>query len=262
MTDCQADRPNPNRLNGSRQTFAIRAYLGGSFDPVHRGHIQMALAVYNRLKSIIDSHQHTLQVSVLPTARSPFKDRSSDPSHRLAMLKLATANTPIDICTLELWQAPPVYSIDTVRALRQLYPNDRLIFIMGADSAASLDKWKQGLELTGYVHLWVFNRHDEGGNTDISNQQSADLSNLLPTPLKARITDDPNDLLSAIGASPTSDLKDNGNGRIYSDNTDIVAVSSSQVRDALAAINRDTLNTALDPAVYKYILEQRLYCYQ
>ncbi|WP_407074208.1 nicotinate-nicotinamide nucleotide adenylyltransferase, partial [Psychrobacter sp. GW64-MNA-CIBAN-0177] len=90
--------------------------------------------------------QRALHVSLLPNARSPFKNESTNPKHRLAMLKLATLNTPLQIDELELWQAPPVYTIDSVRTLRQRYPHDSLIFIMGMDSARSLDKWKDGLK--------------------------------------------------------------------------------------------------------------------
>ncbi|MGO3000809.1 MAG: nicotinate-nicotinamide nucleotide adenylyltransferase, partial [Moraxellaceae bacterium] len=139
---------------------AIRAYLGGSFDPVHDGHLQMAMTVYQRLLPIAKQQQRTLHVSLLPNARSPFKEKSTDPKHRLAMLKLATLNTPLQINELELWQTPPVYTIDSVRTLRQRYPYDSLIFIIGMDSALSLSKWKNGLELTDYVNLWVFNRDD------------------------------------------------------------------------------------------------------
>ena len=114
---------------------AIRAYLGGSFDPVHNGHLQMALYVYQSLLPIAEQQQHELQVSLLPNARSPFKADSTDPKHRLAMLKLAIKNTPLQINELELWQTPPVYTIDSVKTLRARYPHDDLIFIMGMDSA-------------------------------------------------------------------------------------------------------------------------------
>ncbi|WP_261869257.1 nicotinate-nicotinamide nucleotide adenylyltransferase [Psychrobacter sp. JCM 18901] len=135
----------PNTSNSPQEkthTPAIRAYLGGSFDPVHNGHLEVAMSVYQHLLPIATRLQRALHVSLLPNARSPFKTQSTDPNHRLAMLKLATENTPIQINELELWQAPPVYTIDSVRTLRQQYPNDSLIFIMGMDSAHSLDKWK------------------------------------------------------------------------------------------------------------------------
>ena len=137
---------------------AIRAYLGGSFNPVHNAHIEMAMQVYDSLAPIAAEQRCELQVSLLPNARSPFKLKSTAPKHRLAMLELAIQNTPLQIDELELWQQPPVYTIDSVYTLRQRYPQDILIFIMGIDSARSLEQWKQGLDLTDYVNLWIFDR--------------------------------------------------------------------------------------------------------
>ena len=73
---------------------AIRAYLGGSFDPVHNGHLQLAMYVYEHLSPLAKLQQRELQVSLLPNARSPFKEDSTNPEQRLAMLKLAIQDTP------------------------------------------------------------------------------------------------------------------------------------------------------------------------
>ena len=255
---------------------AIRAYLGGSFDPVHNGHLEVARSVYQHLLPIATQLQYTLQVSLLPNARSPFKTQSTDPNHRLNMLKLATENTPIQISELELWQGPPVYTIDSVRTLRQQYPNDSLIFIMGMDSAHSLDKWKDGLRLTDHVNLWVFNRQS---STDVSDgisekftdrtissknntattEDIATLQSQLPLSLQPHITDSPNELLTPTiqrssdslnsnntnpnNTDPTStdlnssDLKNANQGRIYIDARPITAVSSTQIREQLQKLD-------------------------
>lgn len=272
----------PNLLS---QPPAVRAYLGGSFDPVHRGHLQMAMAVYNHLIAIAD--QRAVHVALLPNARSPFKDKSSAAKQRLTMLELAVADSPLEICTHELWQAPPVYTIDTVKALREQYPNDTLIFIMGADSVVSLPRWKQGLELTDYVHLWVFDRYslpaqasdltllgetptktkDETPNaipvatsprenTLVPTElQEAKLIADLPDILQARSTADPKELL----IPPIDNLKIPLNGRIYRDKTAIAAISSTQVRQAIVAGASDTLTALLPPTVAAYIEQHQLY---
>ena len=246
------------------KTPAIRAYLGGSFDPVHNGHLEVALSVYQHLLPIAKQQQRTLHVSLLPNARSPFKTQSTDPSHRLAMLKLATQETPIQINELELWQAPPVYTINSVRTLRQQYPNDSLIFIMGMDSAHSLDKWKDGLRLTDYVNLWVFNR-DSRTDADIGDDDGDEMSNStvpfeaniapaqdvaflksqLPLSLQPYITASPLELLtsSTQRSADSQDLhtldlnrmalKTPSHGRIYIDPRPITAVSSTQIRQQL-----------------------------
>ena len=244
---------------------AIRAYLGGSFDPVHNGHLEVAMSVYQHLLPIAKQQQRSLHVSLLPNARSPFKIQSTDPSHRLAMLKLATQETPIQINELELWQAPPVYTIDSVRTLRRQYPHDSLIFIMGMDSAHSLDRWKEGLRLTDHVNLWVFNRESstdtdgEISNSTISSENNiataqdvAFLKSQLPLSLQPQITDSPIELLTpTIQRSSDSsnsnstdlnsiDLKNTDQGRIYIDPRPITAVSSTQIREQLQRIDNQT----------------------
>jgi len=257
----------PNTSNSPQEKApapAIRAYLGGSFDPVHNGHLEVAMSVYQHLLPIATRLQRTLHVSLLPNARSPFKTQSTDPSHRLNMLKLATENTPIQINELELWQAPPVYTIDSVRTLRKQYPNDSLLFIMGMDSAHSLDKWKDGLHLTDHVNLWVFNRQSSNDVSDgvsekfsdsiissenhtTSLQDIAFLKTQLPLSLQPHITDSPIELLTpTIQRSSDSlnsnntDLKNANQGRIYIDSRPITAVSSTQIREQLQKLDDQT----------------------
>ena len=229
---------------------AIRAYLGGSFDPVHDGHLQMAMTVYQRLLPIAKQQQRALHVSLLPNARSPFKEKSTDPKHRLAMLKLATLNTPLQINELELWQTPPVYTIDSVRTLRQRYPHDSLIFIC-MDSALSLSKWKNGLELTDYVNLWVFNRDDlsdinnknnrllatttHSANKTLIAQDTMNLHAQLPAQLQSLRIDAPIDLLQPTSQASTDSrlLKNTHQGHIYIDSRPIATISSTQIRQQL-----------------------------
>lgn len=274
---------------------AIRAYLGGSFDPVHNGHLQMALYVYQSLLPLAKQQQRELQLSLLPNARSPFKADSTDPKHRLTMLKLAIKDTPLQINELELWQTPPVYTIDSVKTLRARYPHDSLIFIMGMDSAQSLDKWKNGLALTDHVNLWVFNRLSIGENTPINNDTNAEtdkklvntdliasnpsaLQSQLPVSLQHFITDSATDLVAPALRSLTasSNLKNAVQGRIYIDPRPVAAISSTQVRQQLrkqgsqnatlqpinAIINPTVPNSFakwLNPAVYQYIIDHQLY---
>ena len=231
---------------------AIRAYLGGSFDPVHNGHLQMALYVYEYLLPIAEQQQRELHVSLLPNARSPFKENSTNPEHRLAMLKLATQDTALQINELELWQTPPVYTIDSVKTLRARYPHDSLIFIMGMDSARSLEQWKNGLRLTDYVNLWVFDRSSVSGSTNTFSDSNEALNNKniiapdmavlhahlqsqLPTPLQNLTVRLATELLTPISQnSVESDLLKNINqGYLYIDPRPVAAVSSTQIRQQL-----------------------------
>ena len=290
----------PNTINNNynihantqekKPTPAIRAYLGGSFDPVHNGHLQMALYVYQSLLPLAKQQQCELQVSLLPNARSPFKTDSTAPEHRLAMLKLAIKDTPLKISELELWQTPPVYTIDSVKTLRACYPHDSLIFIMGMDSARSLDKWKDGLALTDYVNLWVFNRLELTEHvTEIS---PTTLSSQLPSSLQKLTVNFANELLTPVsqGIKASSILKTPYRGHIYIDSRAVMAISSTQVRQQLQQSLRQTphlLNVKhaaetqiaslqpindiigdtapnsfakwLNPAVYQYIIVHQLY---
>ena len=277
---------------------AIRAYLGGSFDPVHNGHLQLAMTVHQSLLPIAKQQQRELYVSLLPNARSPFKEDSTDPEQRLAMLKLAIQDTPLQINELELWQAPPVYTIDSVQTLRDRYPNDSLIFIMGMDSARSLDKWKDGLRLTDYVNLWVFNREETSEfneNLPVTNSPTQ-LKSQLPAPLQSLITGSATELIIAPSEHLTDSpiLKNLNQSRIYIDPRPVAAISSTQIRQqlqrqlyqqrpqatqslnikhtaetqiaSLQPINDIIGDTApnsfakwLNPAVYQYIIAHQLY---
>lgn len=279
-------------------TSAIRAYLGGSFNPVHSGHIEMAMQVYNTLAPLAAEQHCELQVSLLPNARSPFKSKSTAPKHRLAMLKLAIQGKPLRIDELELWQTPPVYTIDSVRELRQRYPYDRLIFIMGMDSARSLEQWKQGLQLTDYTHLWIFQRSD---GTEItaetvetakaqSNAQthnaptivnSAQLIAELPKSLQQQVTFSLDSLLAipkpSLSAQDSSQppLKTAVQGHIYIDTRTVTMISSTEIRkqllkpiiqtksettsDFILAVKHNPLLKHLNPAVYHYIIDHQLY---
>ncbi len=272
---------------------AIRAYLGGSFDPVHLGHMQMAMAVYNTLAPMAAQQNRELQVSLLPNARSPFKTKSTDPNDRLAMLNLAVQGTPVNINELEIWQTPPVYTIDSVRALRNRHPYDTLIFIMGMDSARSLAQWKDGLQLTDYVDLWIFNRNDHLIQQSPNN---AVLAHELPVKLQAQVIKSYFELLSLpvlsdhkllahsiskdspLQDSPLKDspLKDTNQGRIYIDTQAVMSVSSTEIRQQLyeqnhtknkvlllpvqcATIRANPLPQLLDSKVYHYIITHQLY---
>ena len=257
---------------------AIRAYLGGSFDPVHQGHLQMAMLVYKHLAPLADKLNRQLQVSLLPNARSPFKARSTDPADRLAMLNLAVSGTPVNINELEIWQTPPVYTIDSVRALRNQYPHDTLLFIMGMDSARSLAQWKDGLQLTDYVDLWIFNRNDHLRRYSPDN---AVLAHELPVELQAQVTESYPELLSLpitqdYNSLADKPLKAKHQGRIYLDTRAVMNVSSTEIRKQIAehhykqdchlspsagqAITMpNKLSKWLNLKVYDYIIAHQLY---
>lgn len=208
----------------------IRAYLGGSFDPVHLGHLAMAQQVFKQLSTHFVGHD--VFSFLLPTAGNPFKGKPTPVHHRLAMLNLATQGTPIKIDEHEIYQTPPIYTIDTVRYLKNTYPNDVLIFVMGKDSLLALPTWKEHQELLKYTNFWVFDR-------------DTDSKLALDNYLYPYFTDDLNQLICQTGM-------------IYQDNTPIINISSSQLR-AWLTCNNPQATIFLPNSVANYINEHALY---
>lgn len=116
--------------------------LGGTFDPIHKGHI--ALAEY-ALASCGMS-----RIIFLPANVSPFKlgRKMAEESHRVNMIKLVTdANPCFDVDTMEVDSNNVSYTYNTLIAMKAKYPEDRLYFILGTDSFLALEKWYNGIPL-------------------------------------------------------------------------------------------------------------------
>lgn len=123
--------------------------LGGTFDPIHLGHLRMAEAVYERMS--------LEQIIFIPAFVPPHKlGMDFAPAvDRFAMTELAVADKPyFSVSDMELRRSGISYTIDTVRQLRAVYKNEELYFIIGADSVAQLHTWhyiKDMLELVVFV---------------------------------------------------------------------------------------------------------------
>jgi len=132
-----------------------RAVLGGSFDPVHRGHVEMARAVLNA--DLADL------VHIIPAWRSPFKNTSSASGEdRLAMVRLAFSKfTSIQIDPMEIQKETISYTLDSLRKLSDLYPNDSLSLIIGADNISGLPQWHQVSQVAELADLIVLGRNRE-----------------------------------------------------------------------------------------------------
>lgn len=128
----------------SKQVRPLRiAIMGGTFDPVHYGHLVTAEAV--RGEFAID---HVLFV---PSGVPPHKDpgQVSDAEHRYLMTVFATLTNPyFEVSRVDIDREGQTYTIDTLRALRRLYGDEtELFFITGADAIAEIMSWKDAEEL-------------------------------------------------------------------------------------------------------------------
>lgn len=125
------------------------AFFGGTFDPVHLGHLSIA----KTLVDLFDLHSFHF----LPAFHAPHKPDSKPTSgyHRFAMLTLATDDElKISVSTLELDHARSRYSFDTLTELMTIYPQDRVFFVMGADSWMDIrtwHRWEEVLLLTDHI---------------------------------------------------------------------------------------------------------------
>ncbi|MCK6481100.1 MAG: nicotinate (nicotinamide) nucleotide adenylyltransferase, partial [Planctomycetes bacterium] len=117
--------------------------LGGSFDPVHLGHVALAEAARDRL---------ALDRVLLVVARSqPLKPGgpAAGGEDRLAMVRLAVEGRPrLEASDLELRRPGPSYTVDTLRALRTaLPPGAELLLLLGADALAEMPRWREAAEV-------------------------------------------------------------------------------------------------------------------
>lgn len=128
---------------------------GGTFDPVHEGHIQLAEAAISEVG--LD------RVLMVPAVVPPHKnDRSVTPfEHRVEMVRLALANHPkVELSLIESELPTPSYTIDTVRLLHtRLVAGTELCFIIGIDAFVEIASWKSYEELLSKVSLLVAMRH-------------------------------------------------------------------------------------------------------
>jgi nicotinate-nucleotide adenylyltransferase len=128
-------------------------FLGGSFDPIHFGHLLAAQDAYE---------QHQLDRLVLvPAAQAPLKpnDVRSSAEDRLTMVRRAVEwDKRFEVSDLELRRGGMSYTIDSARAFRALYPHDQLYWIIGGDQLPKLHLWKDVSELAQLVEFIFLER--------------------------------------------------------------------------------------------------------
>ena len=134
-------------------TLMRTALYGGSFDPVHHGHLILAREAMEQLA--LD------RVVFIPAAQSPHKlGRQPAPAAvRLAMVRAAIASEPRFECDgSETEREGPSFSVDTVEAWRAKMPGDEFFYLIGEDNVRELPTWRRYQELRGMVQFVVFGR--------------------------------------------------------------------------------------------------------
>jgi nicotinate-nucleotide adenylyltransferase len=149
----------------------VLGVLGGSFDPVHHGHLIAADRAAEALG--LDT------VLFVPCARQPLKPQApyASAAHRAAMVRLAIdghSRFVLDTCELE--RDGPSYTVDTLRELGARHPGQRLVLVLGADAAANLPRWRMADEVARLAEIAVLTRP---GVPDVT---SAFVKHLVATP--------------------------------------------------------------------------------
>lgn len=133
------------------------ALFGGSFDPVHLGHVAIASAAKERC--------HLDRVVFLPCWQSPHKSErapKASGNQRATMLELATRDLPwAEISRWELERTSPSYSWMTAEHYSGLFPEAELFWILGADQWRALDRWAEPKKLADLLTFIVFPRGDD-----------------------------------------------------------------------------------------------------
>ncbi len=127
--------------------------LGGSFDPVHHGHLIVGQVAREALG--------LEAVRFVPARQQPFKGgRHGAPAeHRAAMLVLALADAPgLAVELAELDRPGPSYTVDTLRELHEREPGREFTLLLGGDAAADLDAWHRAREIPDLARVIVFAR--------------------------------------------------------------------------------------------------------
>lgn len=209
----------------------LRVFYGGTFDPVHCGHLAIACIARDAL--------HT-QIALLPAADPPHRPApGASAGERAQMLRLAIAGEPdLHVDSRELERGGRSYSIDTLHSLREEYgPRAPIALLLGADSFLDLPQWKDWRQLFDLAHIVVASR--AGSALDAG----------LPPELAVAVQDRDAGVADALHARPC--------GLVLCLGQALQSQSASDVRERIAA--GLPWRQLLPAAVADYIQDRGLY---
>jgi nicotinate-nucleotide adenylyltransferase len=207
--------------------------LGGSFDPIHAGHLALARAALTALP--LD------ELRFIPAAQPWQKGALSDAAHRAHMVELAIAGEPRFVLDMhEIERGGTTYTVDTLRALRAGSLADAaLVLVMGSDQFARFDTWRDWRSIADLAHLAIAHR----GGTQAAL-----------TPTVEALLDARRCAVSELRAQPA--------GCIVEFAMDPVDASATEIRGLVragSAAASERLAALLAPSVLDYIRSHRLY---
>ncbi|MBU2954010.1 nicotinate-nucleotide adenylyltransferase [Marinobacter sp. F3R08] len=208
----------------------MHVIYGGTFDPVHHGHLRLALEMTDRLG--------VERISLVPCHIPPHRGKTgASPGQRLKMLRLAVAGEPrLHIDDRELAREGASYTADTLRQLRaELGPDEPLVMVVGTDAFAGFDRWREWQQIPELAHVVVVRR--PGPALDPSGE--------------------PARLLAERGVAGPQSLHDRPCGCVLSLDPPLLDISATGIRERIAS-GRSPRYLMPDP-VWTEIRHQGLY---
>lgn len=214
--------------------MATIGLLGGTFNPIHFGHLRMA----QELSSALSLHE----IRFIPSANPPHKTAPKvSAEHRAAMVRLAVSNNPyFSLDTRELVRDGASYTMDTLISLREELGNDTsLVLLMGSDAFTKFNTWHRWDEIIGLCHIALVQRPQS------ANLQSTPLAKVLDTFLQNHYTENGDDL----STTPA--------GFVTMQHITPLDISSTMIRACIQ--NQGSARYLLPDCVIDYITQNKLY---
>lgn len=229
--------------------------FGGTFDPVHYGHLRPAIELAEHyaldVLYLLPSHQ--------PAHRGPTGASSSQ---RIDMLQLAVADVErLEVDTREALRGGPTYTIDTLEAMREEFPNATLLFFLGMDSFAGFDGWRRWQAILGIANLVVIDRPGalmSEFSTDLMEKQKKRLGTSIIAGMEA--SQNAGKGVRIDGAERSPDTSQNVASPVgFIERIDVtqLEISATAIRQAAAA--ERSLRFLLPESVRQYIERNQLY---
>lgn len=209
--------------------MACTGIFGGTFDPIHYGHLRTAFELLQALR--LDA------VRFIPCGDPPHRDQTMAPADvRLSMVEHAVGGqTGFIVDDREVRRDGPSYSVETLEALREEMPEQPLAIIIGMDAFLGLTSWHRWVELLDFAHIIVAHR---------PGWRAPDMGPL-------------GELIERVGTHRVEDLHDAANGRIHIHAVTQLEISSTDIRDLIAG-GRDP-RFLMPDAVRSFIAERGCY---
>ncbi|WP_432649828.1 nicotinate (nicotinamide) nucleotide adenylyltransferase [Huintestinicola sp.] len=200
----------------------ITALFGGSFDPVHLGHV-------NAVKSLLESSLSPDRVIIMPAFVNPFKagldtENRANCEDRLEMCRLAFEKLPrCEVSDFEIKKGTLSYTCETLRYLQKLYPEDKLILTVGSDSLATLPTWNSFRDIISIAQIAAVSR----------------------SPKESRRIEEYAEKVKALG------------GKVTIIETEPFDISSTEIRKKI--VKNQDISCYVDKNVVQYIMSKSIY---